>query len=546
MKKITLAVCAALVCTSAFSCGNTDRGSGTGHMFDVPLLGNPESLDPQFASDPSSATVIKNLYSGLMMTDSSGAVKCCNAESYTISEDGTIYTFKLRQDNFWYYDTNSNDVIEDEECFNVTAEDYVFALQRVLDPKMKSPYAEDFSCIKGASDIAEGTLSPEAAEVYAVDKYTLMIVLEQPCAEFLRIMCTAGAYPCNKEFFLSTKGRYGLDDRSVMSNGSFYVRQWFYDPYGVNNILFMRRNGKNWTDDMPIAPSYLSFYIDRTEEEIRADFKNESIECFTSMSSSPYNPKKYLIQGSQATTLGLIFNPKDKYYSNLKLRMALAKSIDRDGLEPQLKSDVSCARGVIPPAVSVLGRSYRELSSDKQFDEYNKEEALELYAQAKKELGTESIETVKILVNAETVDSGYLHTLAQRWQELFGSYIGIEDVTAEQFEERIAAGDYAIALYPVKGEIGTGFSFLRQFEKTDPLRTAETDALGLTERAMACPDPAELVETYTTAERELLAQYTFIPLFYKNTYLIADRDNEQILFDPFTGAIDYRQALNYS
>jgi len=63
---------------------------------------------------------------------------------------------------------------------------------------------------------------------------------------------------------------------------------------------------------------------------------------------------------------------------------------------------------------------------------------------------------------------------------------------------------------------------------------------------MACPDPAELVETYTAAERELLAQYTFIPLFYKNTYLIADRDNEQILFDPFTGALDYRQALNYS
>ncbi|MBQ8960489.1 MAG: peptide ABC transporter substrate-binding protein [Ruminococcus sp.] len=546
VKKITLAVCAAMLCTSAFSCGNTDRGTGTGHMFDVPLLGDPESLDPQFASDPSSATVIKNLYSGLMMTDSSGAVKCCNAESYDISEDGTVYTFTLRQDNYWFYDTNSDDVIDDEECFNVTAEDYVFALQRVLDPKMQSPYAEEFSCIKGASEIAEGLISAESAEVYAVDRYTLMIVLEHPCAEFLRLLCSAGAYPCNKEFFLSTKGRYGLDDRSVMSNGAFYVRQWFYDPYGVNNILFMRRNGKNWTDDYEIAPSYLSFYIQRSEEEVRAAFKDESIECFTSMSSSPYNPKKYYIEGIPATTLGLIFNPEDKYYSNLSLRMALAKSIDRDSLESQLKSDVQCARGVIPPAVSVLGRSYRELSSDRQFDEFDKEKALELYAQAKQELGTESIETVKILVNAETVDSGYLHSLSQRWQELFGSYIGIEDVTAEQFEERIAAGDYSIALYPVRGELPLGSSCLRQFETVERLRSEETDELGLTEKVMSCPDPSELVEAYTSAERELLGQYTFIPLFYKNSYLIADRDNEQIVYDPFTGAVDYRQALNYS
>ena len=82
MKKKILAVCAALMCAAAFSCGNTDRGSGTGHMFDVPLQGNPESLDPQFASDASSATVIKNLYSGLVELDSAGNIQLCNAESY--------------------------------------------------------------------------------------------------------------------------------------------------------------------------------------------------------------------------------------------------------------------------------------------------------------------------------------------------------------------------------------------------------------------------------------------------------------------------------
>ena len=79
VKKILLILSVVLYSAALFSCGNEDKGDGTGHMYDVPLLGNPSSLDPQFADDPSSNTVIKNLYSGLMETDSSGNVVCRNA-----------------------------------------------------------------------------------------------------------------------------------------------------------------------------------------------------------------------------------------------------------------------------------------------------------------------------------------------------------------------------------------------------------------------------------------------------------------------------------
>ena len=78
-------------------------------MFNLCLLGNPKSLDPQFANDESSNTVIANLYSGLLKMDESGTILCDNAESYTISPDGKSYTFKLRQDNYWFIDKNKND-----------------------------------------------------------------------------------------------------------------------------------------------------------------------------------------------------------------------------------------------------------------------------------------------------------------------------------------------------------------------------------------------------------------------------------------------------
>lgn len=543
MRKISL-ILSIIMCTALFgSCGNDDRGDGTGHMYDVPLVGNPASLDPQFADDPTSNTVIKNLYSGLMRVDESGNIVCCNAESYTVSDDGTVYNFKLREDNFWFFDENDDDVIEKEEYFPVTAEDYVFALRRVLDPQMKSPYAEEFRCIKGAEPIAKGFEPVTSAEIYAADTYSLVVVLEAPNADFLRLMSEPPTYPCNEEFFNSTKGRYGLDDRSVMSNGAFFVRQWFYDPYGNNNILYMKRNDANWSETYDIYPSFLSFTIEEDEEAVRTLFKKDDIECFTTLNKSAYNEKKYDVQGYSATTLGLIFNKNDKFYSNENMRQALASGIDREQLTDP-NGDLQPASGIIPPAVRVHGRSYRELVSDKQLSKYDPTAAKESYEKAKEESGAASAPSVKILVNADTVDSGRLHILTRNWQDLFGSYIGIEDVTASEFYQRIEDGDYTIALYPLTGTQESGVSVIRMMENTPCLADSISDG-GLVNRLTTCETVTELIEECTAAEKAIADSNWFIPVFYKNSYLIMSRDNEDIIYDPFTGAVDYRIALNY-
>lgn len=544
LKRVSLFLGIIIYAVSLASCGNDSKGDGTGHMYNAPLLKNPKSLDPQFADDSSSNTVIKNLYSGLMQIDSNGNVVCCNAESYSISDDGLIYTFKLKDDNFWFFDTNNDDIITEDEYFPVTAKDYAFALQRVLDPKMKSPYAEDFICIMGASSVIYGKEPVTSAEILAADSHTLMIVLERPNAEFLSLMASPASYPCNEEFFYSTKGRYGLDDRSVMSNGAFYVRQWFYDAYGNNNILYMKRNDANWSETFDIAPSFLSFTIERSEDDIREIFKKDEIECFTTLDASLYNTEKYSVNGMSATVLGLIFNAEDKYYSNGNMRKALSLAIDRDSLGSQLNSDLQIAGGIIPPAVRFHGRSYRELVSDKQFFSYNAEEAVNCYNTAKKELKTDTFENVRILVNAETINSSYLHTLTQQWQETLGIYIGIEDVTPDEFYQRIEDGDYSIALYPVKAKSANAVSVIREFERTECLAKTVPEEK-VSPSLLSSNSFEEIIESYTSAEKTITGSNQFIPLFYKNSYLIANKDNEQIIYDPFAESVDYRLALNY-
>ncbi|MBQ8182178.1 MAG: peptide ABC transporter substrate-binding protein [Ruminococcus sp.] len=544
LKKITAFFCAALLAFPLYSCGKDDKGSGANHLYDVPLSGNPKSLDPQFANDPSSNTVIKNLYSGLVSTDENGNIVCCNAQSYTVSPDQLTYTFSLRQDNYWFFDKNDNDEIDENEYFPVTADDYVFALQRVLDPKMQSPYASNFMCIQNGSSIINGKTDPLNAGISAIDDFTLEITLDYPSAEFLGMLSTAAAFPCNREFFDSTKGRYGLDDTSVMSNGPFYVRQWFFDPYGSHNILYMRRNEINANETFQILPSYVSFTIQESDSDIRELFKDGKIECFSTLYNS-YNKNKYSVKSSPAITLGLVFNPDDKIFSNNNLRKALAYSIDRNMLSSQIGDDSQIAAGIIPPAVKLAGRSYRELSADSQFGVYDINEAQKCLQAAKKELNIGSVESVKILVNAETADSGDLHLLSQSWQDTLGIYIGIEDVTAEEFDRRIAEGDYTIALYPLKGDLCSGLSVIGQFEKNDCLKEAAGKAL-FTEAILKCGDISSLVEEYTNAEKTIIGGFGFIPIFYKNAYLVSSSDNESLIYDPFTEAIDYRLAQNFS
>lgn len=544
MKKSAIIVCIIFTAT-LFSCGNNDRGDGTGHMYDVSILGNPQSLDPQYAVDSASNTIIKNLYSGLLTTDTNGNILCCNAENYSISKDGLEYTFTLKQDNYWFFDENDDDIIDDDEYFPVTADDYVFAMRRILDPAMQSPYAEDFACIRNGSNIISGQDSPETAGVIAVDDYTLNISLDYPCAEFLGLLATSAASPCNREFFYSTKGRYGLDDRSVMSNGSFFVRQWFYDPYGVNNILYMKKNSVNSNENNEILPSFLSFTIESDENDIRTMFRDGTIECFTTENIDGINRKKYNVTSSCATTLGLIFNPENKYFSGLSMRKALALSVDREKILDSDEKDILPAYGIIPPAVTLLGRSYRELVSDKQYEFYDVSEAERCFRIAKAELQTETFDDAKILVCTGTVNADYLHRISQNWQEIFGFYIGIEEVTPAEFNRCIADGDYSIALYPLKGSYNSGLSVIEQFNKNNFLGYS-ADNKDLTGEVRRCADISELVDCYCNQESTILDGYGFVPLFYKNSYFVTNDDNEDIIYDAFTGAVDFRIAKNYS
>ena len=138
------------------------------------LLDAIKTLDPQKNTDREGSDVINQLFEGLTGQDAKGAIIPGAAESWTVSDDKKVYTFKLR-DAKW---SNGDPV---------TANDFVFAWRRLADPATASEYAwfAELANIANAPEIVAGTKSPEELGIRAVDDHTVEVTLSAPTPYFL-------------------------------------------------------------------------------------------------------------------------------------------------------------------------------------------------------------------------------------------------------------------------------------------------------------------------------------------------------------------------
>ncbi|MBR1623118.1 MAG: peptide ABC transporter substrate-binding protein, partial [Pseudobutyrivibrio sp.] len=178
-----------------------------------------ESLDPQQATDGTSFEVIADFTDGLMQMDSEGNPINALAESYELSEDGLTYTFKIRDDANW---SNGEPV---------TAQDFVFAWQRAVDPDVASEYSymlSDIGQIVNAAEIINGEKDKSELGVTDVDDKTLEVQLNVPVSYFLSLMYFPTFYPVNEAFFNECGDTFATSPDTVLSNGAFVLDD--YEP----------------------------------------------------------------------------------------------------------------------------------------------------------------------------------------------------------------------------------------------------------------------------------------------------------------------------
>lgn len=545
---LTITLCPMLLLSGCQMPFQRNKDDGSGYLFTYTLTENPDNLDPQIASNSASFTVLRNMMQGLLEEQPDGTLTYGVASHYSVTEDGLKYTFTLRSNNYWYYDENKNDDIDDGETWNVTAEDFVFAFQRLFQKETRSPYREEFRCISGADAIIDEDASVDTLGVYAQSENTLIFELTRPCAEFLSLLATPAAMPCSRKFFEQTGGRYGLDEDSVISNNGFYMRRWFYDPYGSDNLIYLSKNSANDTVQK-VYPSDVTFLIRNGQAKADEEFQNSKSDVLsTSVYYPNYNEENgYTMNSWRSVTLGFVLNTEWEAFKNDDIRTAFSAAIPRDLFKGDSQNDAEAAYGIIPPETRLGTSAYSSYNSSPIISDISDDDIRSMFKKGMHELGLTSLPSADVLVCEGSVAEDDLYEIIQVWQSLFGFYAGIETVSEDEYYERLSEKDYVIALCPAEGKRNSAASVIESFgtdnnsfnysnEELDALIDTMKDARDWQELSVICKQAEEIIE----------ADHIFLPLFYKNKYLICSTKNRDISYDPYSGVVDFRRAKYYS
>jgi oligopeptide transport system substrate-binding protein len=293
----------------------------------VNMNADPRTIDPSRTTEVSSALVIMNCFEGLMGFDPDGKLVPVAAESYKVSPDGLVYTFKLRKDGVW---SNGDPV---------TAHDFVYAWKRVLEPGVGAEYASEMYIVKNGKQYNEGTVGDSELGIKALDDHTLQITLENPTGYFLSFTAMFFAMPENEKV-VSQNEQWTLKGDTYVGNGPFKMTEW-----RPKESIVIQRN--------PLHRKASSVKLDRVEFRILTD-PNSALATYESGDidvldgNIPAAMIPTLIADGQAKTVPYLatvrmqFNVSDnameydakqaKATLDPRVRRALALAVDRNVL----------------------------------------------------------------------------------------------------------------------------------------------------------------------------------------------------------------------
>ena len=505
MKKQLLALCLAALLALLPGCGRE-----SGETLRADLEGQVTTLDPQFSTSQGSQTVLLNLFEGLMVRGADGSLRPGAAESYEISGDGLTYTFRLREGAVW-------DGPDGWEA-PVTAADFVFAFRRIFDPQTPSPWAGDFSAIRGAEDVLAGVLPKESLGVRAADDDTLVITLSEPSPTFLEQLAEPGALPGNEEFFQSTRARYGQSLSYIAGNGPFTLSSW------DSEALVLRPSAGYAGEREPVCASAV-LYTGRAAREGTTAWQlfleGDSDSCLGgSLTAEEIEAAGFTPHSAGETVWALVFRQEEgSPLASAAIRRALVLSVDREGFGDRVPEGFGAAGSLIPDSAAIQGQPYRELASGAAAPAYDPDGARQALAQGLGELELESLPKLTLLVTAEMGSlGGYLQRV---WQEELGQYINLEMLDQAELEARVSSGDYQMAVAPLPAGGGSPMDALGSFStgasgSVTLCRDAQFDQL--LDEARTASTPQGAAELCAQCEELLYQQGAALPLFSRQEY----------------------------
>ncbi|MDF3007521.1 MAG: peptide transporter substrate-binding protein [Enterobacter kobei] len=289
----------------------------------------PASLDPAKAVGLPEIQVIRDLFEGLVNQNEKGELVPGVATKWQ-SNDNRIWTFTLRNDAKWSDGTP------------VTAQDFVYSWQRLIDPQTTSPFAW-FAALAGVSNaqnIIDGKATPDKLGVTAVDAHTLRVQLDQPLPWFANLTASFAFYPVQKANV--AQGAEWTKPGKLIGNGAYVLKDRV-----VNEKLVAVPNVHYW-DNAHTVIQQVTFVPINQESAATKRYLADDIDITESFPKNLYQKLMKDIPGEvytppQLGTYYYAFNTQKGPTADPRVRLALSMTIDR-----QLMADKVLGTGEKP------------------------------------------------------------------------------------------------------------------------------------------------------------------------------------------------------
>ena len=528
MKRILCFVMSVMMIVSLASCSEKEE-QPEDMIIHYNITVEPVTLDPQIANDSGSRLVILNIFEGLVRLDKDDNPVPGVAKSWTVSDDQKVYTFHLREEACWSNGTG------------VTADDFVFGIQRAIQPSTGSETAYTLYNIKNAEAVNKGKSDVSDLGISAENKTTVKIELEHPDSGFLNVLATPPAMPCNREYFEKSGGQYGRDDDKILSNGAFMVKE---SGWSHNEYIYLRKNQYYAGEDDPI-PAGVNITIEDSPSDIIEAVSDGTIDCYAIPGSlSDKAEEKGLIITSFADTVwGISFNTSDETLKNAKVRKALLSALDRDFILKTLPVGCTAVSDIIPETVKLDGNYYRDFVGRNLSVPFS-ENAKQQLSDSLQSDETEETPKLNILCTNDSATRSIVNNIIQSWNSLMTSHVNKTPVSRSELNERITSGDYNVIIAPLKVSGSSPIATLELFRSDSDYNLAKLSDKKYDEyidKIKKAPDFSS-IDTILTAEKYLNDNGIFYPLYIENRCYISASSVTGIIFHPYGGEADFFYA----
>jgi oligopeptide transport system substrate-binding protein len=527
----------ALFVTLLTSCGNPSN-TNPKQILRLNIFTEPPTLDPRKATDSTSVNVLLNLFEGLTRIGEDHQPHPAIAETIAVSEDRRVYTFTLRQAHW----SNGE---------KVTAHDFLYAWQTLLDPHFPSLFAYKLYVIEHAAEIKSGALPMETLGARALDEQTLEVTLKYPTPYFLELAAFPTFYPINRQIDKKNPEWAADAGSDYVSNGPFQLKTWEHE-----SEIVAIKNPHYWDAEVVKLEALHLAMIDDTTTEFYMFEMDELDWAGSPMSNLPPDLIPAFKEEKIKNKLPVTFYPATAVYyykintlhpplENVSIRKALSYAINRkDIVEHVTQAGQTPATALVPPMPGWEKRA-------PLFKDGDHELAKTLFARGLEELKItrEQFPNLTLCYNTNREHEKIAQAIQQQWKETLRIDVELTHCDWKVYLSKITKQDYQIGRMGWVGDFHDPVSFLEPFKfRNDPDSDGNNDTgwehpdyIAYLDQAEQELDVSKRAELLRKAEALLISEMPIIPIYYIVNGYLKKKYVQDVYLSPL-GTADFKKS----